>query len=40
MFNTFESDLETLLADWQEDSASFPHFTATLHDDLHITLDG
>jgi len=31
MFNTLESDLETLLADWPEDGASFPHFTTTLH---------
>jgi hypothetical protein len=40
MFNTFESDLEILLADWQEDGASFSHFTTTLHDDLHIMHDG
>lgn len=27
MFDTLENDLETLLADWHEDVASFPDFT-------------
>lgn len=36
MVDTFENDLETLLADWHEDDATIPYFTTTL-DDINVT---
>lgn len=33
--DTFENDLETLLADWHEDGATFPQFTTAL-DDMNV----
>lgn len=35
MFDTLENDLETLLADWHEDGASFPDFATTIDDGMN-----